>query len=81
MPASAPDIVEVDVTAIPVPIAEDANVPVPLRLTTSGAITPFSVAVIVAEVLPSYSLLFATAFDNVNDFAVILAVNDGNNKL
>ena len=79
MAASAPEIVEVDVTDFPVPIAAVAKVPVCVRLTTSGDIIPTKLPPVTdAVTVPSYVLLLATAPDIVKAFAVMfLAVKVG----
>ena len=74
MLACTPPIVEVDVTAIPVPTADEANVPLKVRVTVSGEITPFKVPVRVAVLVPSNNLLLAAAPKMVNAFDVISAV-------
>ena len=52
----SPTIVLVEVTAIPTPTAEDAKVPVPTKVTSSGATTPTNVPVSIASVFPSKTL-------------------------
>ena len=51
--ACVPLIVLVDVTEILLPALAEANVPVPLKVTTSEPTMPLSVPVIVAVVVPS----------------------------
>ena len=50
------------------PIVALSKVPVAEKVTESPETIPLKVPEIVAAVVPSYSLLFATTFDNVNCF-------------
>ena len=77
MLASAPANVEVEVTAIPVAIADEAKVPVPFNVTTSGEIIPVNVPVMVAEVVPSYIFVVTAALEIVKGKAVMFAVTVG----
>lgn len=76
MPAAAPPSVEVLVTAMPVPTFAEANVPVPLRVTTSLPTTPASDPVIVAAIVPSYVLGVTAELEIVSalGFTVLAAI-------
>ena len=76
MPASVPVKLKPDaVTVLPVPTAAVPNVAVPpVKVTTSVPTAVLNVReLIVAEVLPSYSL-FDAVIEGVNTLAVISAV-------
>ncbi len=61
------------VTVLAVPTADEANVAPPPHVTTSAPITPLSVQLAVAAVVPSY-VLFVAVIAGVTVAAVMLAV-------
>ena len=65
---------EVEVTEIPFACAEEAKVPVPINVTTSVAIIPDNVPVMVAAVVPSNTFEVTAGLVMVNAFAVISPV-------
>ena len=77
MPTSAPPVVLVRVTALPVPTFLSANTPVALTVTASPLTKPVNMALVwvtVAAVPPSYTRLSATRPEMVKALGVMRAV-------
>jgi hypothetical protein len=60
---------------MPVPTLDEAKVPVPTNVTASPETTPERVPVMVALVVPSYTLELTAGLVIVNSLAEISAVN------